>query len=255
MVCLRALLIHDSLKRQLREVPVEGTELNGTPYNVQISKSSIGKIISSYEPTPERLAVINNIDDIVKNANYVDSRANSKTVPGKQNVVRYDYFETPIKLDGKDYTVAFNVEVRPDVNKYKTYQVIDEMTLEPASTRTSNLLGVDSNKPGSLSILNVQKNAQNVNVDKLATDVKSFANRTELKKPSTVAEAKEPIPTLTAKPQKEGKPFRDALDSRLTKDGEVERSVAMNTRVGKVEGIPKEVQQQFMDSPFESLVS
>ncbi len=49
------------------------------------------------------------------------------------------------------------------------------MTLEPASTRTSNLLGVDSNKPGSLSNLKVPKNVQNVNVDKLATDVKSFA--------------------------------------------------------------------------------
>lgn len=87
------------------------------------------------------------------------------------------------------------------------------------------------------------------NADRLATDVKSFANRTELKKPSTAAETKEPVPTLTAKPQKEEKPFKDALDSRLTKDGEVERSFAMNTRVGKVEGIPKEVQQQFMDSP------
>lgn len=87
------------------------------------------------------------------------------------------------------------------------------------------------------------------NADRLATDVKSFANRTELKKPSTAAETKEPVPTLTAKPQKEEKPFKDALDSRLTKDGEVERSFAMNTRVGKVEGIPKEVQQQFMDEP------
>ena len=87
------------------------------------------------------------------------------------------------------------------------------------------------------------------NADRLATDVKSFADRTELKKPSTVAEPKEPVPTLTAKPQKEEKPFRDALESRLTKDGEIERSYAMNTRVGKVEGIPKEVQQQFIDSP------
>lgn len=102
---------------------------------------------------------------------------------------------------------------------------------------------------GSSSANNTAFSMRKNNADRLATDVKDFANRTELKKPSTVAETKEPVPTLTAKPQKEEKPFKDALDSRLTKDGEVERSFAMNTRVGKVEGIPKEVQQQFMDSP------
>lgn len=41
-------------------------------------------------------------------------------------------FETPATINGKNYIVAFDVEVHPDTNNYRTHKVINEMSLTEA---------------------------------------------------------------------------------------------------------------------------
>lgn len=44
---------------------------------------------------------------------------------------RYDYFETKATIDGKPYVVAFDVEVYPDTNNYRTHKALNEISLTP----------------------------------------------------------------------------------------------------------------------------
>ena len=44
---------------------------------------------------------------------------------------RYDYFETKATIDGKPYVVAFDVEVIPGKNNYRTHKVLNEINLTP----------------------------------------------------------------------------------------------------------------------------
>lgn len=47
--------------------------MDGDPYVVTVNKSAVGKIISDTNVSPEKLAVIDAIDDVVKNGEYVGS--------------------------------------------------------------------------------------------------------------------------------------------------------------------------------------
>lgn len=116
-----------------KDIVVNGAQFGNDPYTVTVNKSAVSKIMSDSKLSAEKVSVLDNIENIVGNSNYVGSgnyvQHGSKN---KSDVVRYDYFETPATINGKNYIVAFDVEVHPDTNNYRTHKVINEMSLTEA---------------------------------------------------------------------------------------------------------------------------
>lgn len=116
-----------------KDIVVNGAQFGNDPYTVTVNKSAVSKIMSDSKLSAEKVSVLDNIENIVGNSNYVGSgnyvQHGSKN---KSDVVRYDYFETPATINGKKYIVAFDVEVHPDTNNYRTHKVINEMSLTEA---------------------------------------------------------------------------------------------------------------------------
>lgn len=116
-----------------KDIVVNGAQFGNDPYTVTVNKSAVSKIMSDSKLSAEKVSVLDNIENIVGNSNYVGSgnyvQHGSKN---KSDVVRYDYFETPATINGKNYIVAFDVEVHLDTNNYRTHKVINEMSLTEA---------------------------------------------------------------------------------------------------------------------------
>lgn len=116
-----------------KDIVVNGAQFGNDSYTVTVNKSAVSKIMSDSKLSAEKVSVLDNIENIVGNSNYVGSgnyvQHGSKN---KSDVVRYDYFETPAIINGKNYIVAFDVEVHPDTNNYRTHKVINEMSLTEA---------------------------------------------------------------------------------------------------------------------------
>lgn len=113
-----------------RQMPVQGVRFNNQPYVVDLNGSLVAKVINDKNISPEKLSVIEALNDVVKKATFVGSGTYIKEGKNKnQNVSRYDYFETDVEIDGKPYVVAFDVEVFRDSNNYRTHKVINEMNL------------------------------------------------------------------------------------------------------------------------------
>ena len=144
--------IKSSLKRIYREavgnlfngrtVAVDGVEFNGWPYEVTLNKNVIDKVISDKNLSAEKLAVFDVIDDVVQNAEYLGSGEYVPHGNHIKEVIRYDYFETPMEINGTPYTVSFDVEVLPGRNNYRTHRVINNLELHPVSGETRSSTGL-----------------------------------------------------------------------------------------------------------------
>ena len=85
---------------------------------------------------------------------------------------RYDYFETKATIDGKPYVVAFDVEVIPGKNNYRTHKVLNEINLTPIpSAEPGPVPGAQGKKSGlrgdvpSLKT-NIPQNGSEINTEK-----------------------------------------------------------------------------------------
>lgn len=131
-----------------QNVEVGGVTFEGAPYLININNSVLGKVISGADLSAERLSLLNILPDVVRNGEYVGSSEyvahGKKTKP----VSRYDYFETPVQIDGQDYIAKFDVEALPDVNNFRTHQIvkIDLVQTEGRLARKSHAPA--SEKPG-----------------------------------------------------------------------------------------------------------
>lgn len=116
------------------EVP--GLTMNGEPYLVTVHKSLLGKVISG-KVDAAKLALLSYVPQIVQNGKYVGS---GQTGGGKNKryIMRYDYFETQLSLDGRPYVATFDVEVRHDQNRMRTYRVLRNMNLQAVATQGAN---------------------------------------------------------------------------------------------------------------------
>lgn len=114
------------------DIGVNGTQFDGQNYNVTVNKNAIGKIVSDPNMSPEKLAVIDNLEEVIANSEFVGS-GNFVKEGSNKNVIRYDYFETDANINGTDYVVTFDVEVVPGRNNYRTHKVINEINLTQAS--------------------------------------------------------------------------------------------------------------------------
>lgn len=117
----------------VRDIPIEGLNFQGEEYSTRVNKNVVRKVISDPALSPEKLSVFHNIDEVIQNANYVGSGEFVNHGNRQKNVIRYDYFETPAQIAGKDYIVAFDVEVIPGTNNYRTHRVVQEIDLVPTS--------------------------------------------------------------------------------------------------------------------------
>ena len=113
----------------VREVTINGLDFDGQPYVVTVNKNTIGKVVSDPNVTAEKLALFDVLNDVIQNGEYVGSGTYTPHGSKTKNVTRYDYFETPVQIGGKDYLVSFDVEVIPGHNNYRTHKVINKIDL------------------------------------------------------------------------------------------------------------------------------
>ena len=99
-----------------------------------VNMNVAGKLAGDPNPSAEKFAVLKNIDSIIENAAYVGSGDYVLHGTKNKNVTRYDYFETEVNINGKPYVVAFDVEVVPGKNNYRTHKVLNEINLMETST-------------------------------------------------------------------------------------------------------------------------
>jgi len=112
-------------------VPVFGLAFEGQPYLVEIGNKVPGKVISDPNLSAEKLALLDMLPDIVKNSKYAGSGQYINESSKKRPVVRYDYFETPVTINNKPYIAKFDIEVLPDVNNYRTHQIVNVDLIQP----------------------------------------------------------------------------------------------------------------------------
>ncbi|MBQ2603091.1 MAG: hypothetical protein II583_06715 [Oscillospiraceae bacterium] len=149
-----------------RTVAVNGVTIDGKQYLVTINKSAIGKVVSDKNLSGEKLAVFNNLDEIVENGEYVGSGEYIQHGSKRKDTIRFDYFETPVIIGEKPYIVTYDVEVFPSTNNYRTHRVINEMDLVPADLTdpgTHLAQGVAEQSPSTQTIPQTSANSQGEN--------------------------------------------------------------------------------------------
>lgn len=122
--------VYKSIFKPAKGVVVEGTAFGGQPYAVDIPNSVPGKVISDTNLTAEKLALLDNLPDVVRNGTYVGSGEYVPHGSKTKKTVRFDYFEAPVEINGKQYIASFDVEAFPDVNNYRTHK-LNEIELSP----------------------------------------------------------------------------------------------------------------------------
>lgn len=123
-----------------RKVIIDNTSFGGGDYVVDINKSSVNKTINNGRLSPEKLAVLDDIDSVVAKGEYVGSGAYNNHHAKNKNVVRYDYFETPVSINGQNYIVTYDVEVYKNTNNYRTHKVVNEINLTPVNDEVQGLI-------------------------------------------------------------------------------------------------------------------
>ena len=122
------------------DVKVNGLTFDGEAYNVSVHKSAIGKLVSDPNMSAEKLAVLDVLDEVIGNGEYVGSNNYVPKGNKRKHTIRFDLFETPVFIEvptknegtkATEYIVTFDVEVFPDSNNYRTHKVIYEMDLTP----------------------------------------------------------------------------------------------------------------------------
>lgn len=108
----------------VKNVPVSGVTFDGEPYTVDINSNVPGKVISDPNLTVEKLALLDNLTQVVQNGEYVGSGEYVQHSGKNRPVMRYDYFETPVNINGQPYIAKFDVEVYPFNNNYRTHQIV-----------------------------------------------------------------------------------------------------------------------------------
>lgn len=156
-----------------RSVSVKNTTMNGEKYDVYIGPRAVKKVVNYEDLTSQQVAIFQNIDDVISNAEYLDS---GRYVPRKgkkpnPNVKRYDYFETNVTSGGEDFVVSFDVEVFNHANNYRTHKVTNlDIIPSGKKTETSGLAAQNTATRSSASSLDVSDTIPNNSTEIKAQD-------------------------------------------------------------------------------------
>lgn len=105
-------------------VAVNGMQFDGRQYTVDVPNSVPAKLASQGQ-TAEAFVLLDNLNEIISSGEYVGSGAALQPDgSGKKQIIRYDYFETPIDMNGEKI-VRWDVEVVPGSNNYKTHRLVN----------------------------------------------------------------------------------------------------------------------------------
>lgn len=181
-----------------RKVVLNNVDFDNGDYVVEINYKPIKESIDKGHLSPEKLATYENLDEILANSEYVDSGTSRyHGTKNKDNVIRYDYFETPVTINGKNFIATCDVEVTKEANSYKLHKIVNEINLVPMTeqglktTETAASLngltagvgkspdlitGVPTQSlESSLSDLNVPKESLNVNKNSVNFELRPHA--------------------------------------------------------------------------------
>lgn len=156
-----------------KQVAVQGVTMDGEPYVVSVGKRAVRKVVSDPHLSAEKLAVLEDIEKVIANGEYVGSGEYNQKGKKEKDTVRYDYFETPVSINGTDYVVTFDVEVFPNTNNYRTHKVINEMDLTPISVTDDAPVASAAEMALSPSINSISQKAENSN-NNILGDGESF---------------------------------------------------------------------------------
>ena len=139
---------YKSVFQAAKSVPVKGLTFEGQPYTVDIPNSVPGKVISDPNLTAEKLALLDILPQVVQNGEYVGSGEYVQHSRKEKAVLRYDYFETPVAINGQNYIAKFDVEVLPMANNYRTHQLINMDLITSEAKLTGRDPALSSNVSG-----------------------------------------------------------------------------------------------------------
>ena len=146
-----------------RSVRVQGVTFDGQPYEVALNPNIAAKVASDRGMSAEKVAVFNSLDQLVATAEYVGSGNYNKNRSKAGNVVRYDYFEKPLTINGQPYVATFDVEVHQDRNNFRTYRVINEIDLTQEDAMHQSLPGSGFQPKSGLSDNSIAQNSREGN--------------------------------------------------------------------------------------------
>ena len=124
-------------KKGRQRVAVRDVMFDGTEYIVDINRSAANEL-SKFGVNVNDAIVLENIDDIVANGRFLESGNYDRHGSKNRNVLRYDYFESFIVINGAPKRVTFDVEVYKRVNNYKTHGKLHEISRECESFSVKN---------------------------------------------------------------------------------------------------------------------
>lgn len=128
-------LFDDYSSEYSKPITVKNLDENGNAYNVSVNKNVVDELANKSGKYPEKFVIIPYLKQIIENANYVDS---GKPDHGSNQVVRFDYLKSKIKIGDATYDVYMDVSVFPNVKNYKNHMVIDNLSLSIAEGRATN---------------------------------------------------------------------------------------------------------------------
>lgn len=146
-----------------RSVTVQGVTFDGQPYEVALNRNAVAKIASDPNMSAEKIAAFNNLDNAVATAEYVGSGHYNKRKSKSEKVIRYDYFEKPLEINGQDYVMSFDVEVYPGTNNFRTYKVINQIDLMPVTAIRRSTTGGHITMQSGLSDNSISQTDGNIN--------------------------------------------------------------------------------------------
>ena len=147
---------------------------------MDISRNVPGKVISAPNLTAEKPALLDVLPSVVQNGEYVGSGEYVQHGNKSRTVVRYDYFETPVSINGQNYIAKFDVEIIPGANNYRTHQLINIDLSTPEArlagqspVPSSNVTGPVEGTRSLNSDSTIISGTEDVNADPLDADLSS----------------------------------------------------------------------------------
>ena len=119
-----------------QKVVVDGVQFDNQPYEVTIYKNLIDKVVSDPGMSAEKMSVLGNLEQTIKNSEYLTSSGVDRSSQAKKDVVRYDYLSSGVKINGTDYNAVLTIEVYDHNNKMKTYR-LENIEMTPTSEITT----------------------------------------------------------------------------------------------------------------------
>lgn len=126
-----------------------------------IFKNLINKVVSDPNLSAEKMAVLGQIEQVVKRSDYTESSGVDRATQRKDEVIRYDYLTSNAAINGTNYNLKLVVEVYEKHNKLKTY-LLKDMEMTPTTLLTAGTVpGPQSG--ASFSMDSAAQNAASVN--------------------------------------------------------------------------------------------